>query len=229
MNIFETTLGDESSVFFTGFPPNQSDTSSLLPFPLSGQSVSSTGKSVASSKISANIDSAAGKFTTLICRLQILSDDLQKALQSGGAVQTSQRSPCTFIETVGPESIPIAFHFPAPVTKMKSRTRIARKSLYIDVEAPLADATIWKSFPAHLHPVFLARRTPLIWNLSRLNLNCLPIIDISKKAEIQWLNVHAGGMFNTRERHLKTQPTSTSAESDVRFAFRLVIFAFHAL
>jgi hypothetical protein len=64
--------------------------------------------------------------TTLICRLQILSDDLQKALQSGGGVQTSQRSPCTFIETVGPKSIPIAFHFPAPVTRMKSKTRIAR-------------------------------------------------------------------------------------------------------
>lgn len=225
LNIFETTLGDESSVFFTSFPPNQSDTSSLLPFPRSAQSASSTGKSIASSKISANIDSAVGKLTTLICRLQILSDDLQKALQSGGAVQTSQRSPCTFLETVGPDSIPIAFHFPAPVTKMKSRTRIARKSLYIEVEAPLADATIWKSFPAHLHPVFLARRTPLIWNLSRLNLNCLPIIDISKKAEIQWLNVHAGGMFNTRERHLKTQPTSTSTESDVRFAFRDSLFS----
>jgi hypothetical protein len=225
MNIFETTLGDESSVFFTRFSPNQSDTSSLLPFPRSGQSASSTGKSIASSKISANIDSAAVKLTTLICRLQILSDDLQKALQSGGAVQTSQRSPCTFLETVGPESIPIAFHFPAPVTKMKSITRIARRSLYIEVEAPLADATIWKSFPAHLHPVFLARRTPLIWNLSRLNLNCLPIIDISKKAEIQWLNVHAGGMFNTRERQLKTQPTSTSVESDVRFAFRDSLFS----
>jgi hypothetical protein len=225
MNIFETTLGVESSVFFTRFSPNQSDISSLLPFPRSGQSVSSTGKYIASSKISANIDSAAVKLTTLICRLQILSDDLQKALQSGGAVETSQRSPCTFLETVGPKPIPITFYFPAPVTRMKSRTRIARKSLYIEVEAPLADATIWKSFPAHLYPVFLARRTPLIWNLSRLNLDCLPIIDISKKAEIQWLNVHAGGMFNTRERQLKTQPTSTSAESDVRFAFRDSLFS----
>ena len=94
MNIFETTLGDESSVFLTRFPPNQSDTSSLLPFPHSGQSASGTENSIASSKISANIDSAAGRLTTLICRLQILSDDLQKALQSGGAVQTSQKSPC---------------------------------------------------------------------------------------------------------------------------------------
>jgi len=227
MNIFETTLGDESSVFFTRFPPNQGDTSSLLPFLHSGQSASGTGEPIASSKISANIDSdsATAKLTTLICRLQILSDDLQKALQSGGAVQTTQRSPSIFLETVGPKSIPIAFHFPAPVVRMKSKTRIARKSLYIEVEAPLADATIWKSFPAHLYPVFLARHTPLIWNLSRLNLDCLPIIDISKKAEIQWLNVHAGGMFNTRERQLRTQPTSTSVESDVRFAFRDSLFS----
>ena len=225
MSIFETTLGDESNVFFTRFPLNQSDTPSLLPSPLTGQSASNTEKSVASSTISANIDSAAVAMTTLTCRLQILSDDLQNALQSGSAVQTSQRSPCTFLETIGTDSIPIIFHFPAPVIRMKSKTRIARKSLYIEVEAPLADTTVWKSFPEHLYPVFLTHSTPVIWNLSRLNLECLPIVDITKKDEIQWLNIHAGGMFNTRERQRKTQLTSTSTESDVRFAFRDSLFS----
>ncbi|KAF2467482.1 uncharacterized protein BDR25DRAFT_358593 [Lindgomyces ingoldianus] len=198
MNIFETNLGDESSVFFSRFPPNHKDSSSLLLLPSPGQSPSSTETSVASSKISANIDSTGLKMTTLTCRLQIHSEDLRKALQRGDEVQTSQRSPCTFLETVGPKSIPIAFQFPAPVIRMKSKTRIARKSLYIEVEAPLADATVWKTFPAHLYPVILAGSTPLMLNMSRLNLDCLPIVDTSTKSEIQWLNMHVGGMFNTR-------------------------------
>lgn len=220
MNIFETTLGDEKSVFFTRFAPNQKDDSSLMLHPSSRISGPSTEKSGVNNTISANIDLATLKLTTLTCRLYMLSSDLQRALQSGGAVQTSQKSPCTFFETVGPNSIPIVFHFPAPVIRMKSRTRIARKSLYIEVEAPLADVTTWKDFPAYLYPVLLTRNIPILWNMSRLNLECLPIIDTSKKVEIQWLNTHIGGMFNTRERQLKAQATAATAKGDVRFAFR---------
>ena len=225
MNIFTTILGDESNVFFTKYPPNQKDTLSLLPFPGSAQPASSSERSTVDSNFSANVDSTGSKITSLTCRLQLLSEDLQKALQSGGAVQTSQLSPCGFFETIGPNSIPIAFQFPAPVVKMKSKTRIARKSLYVEVEAPLADATVWKSFPALLYPVSLASGSPLGWNLSRLNLDSLPIIDISKKSELQWLTTHASGMFNVRERQLKNQKTSTNAESDSRFDFRDSLFS----
>ena len=65
--------------------------------------------------------------------------------------------------------------------------------------------------------------------MSRLNLDCLPTIDTSKKAEIEWLNVHASGMFNTREQQLKKQPTSTSGERDVRFEFRDSLFSLFML
>ncbi|KAF2477435.1 uncharacterized protein BDR25DRAFT_249394 [Lindgomyces ingoldianus] len=225
MTIFETTLENESSLFFSQFPPNQKDTSSLLPFPSREHEVSTIEKAIVKSKITANIDSTTTKMTSLACRLQILSEDIQKALQSGGLVQTTQTSPCGFLEIFGPKSIPVAFQFPSPVVRMNSKTRIARKSLYIEVEAPLAEATVWKTFPAHLYPVILASSAPVAWNCSRLNLDRLPTIDTSKLAEIEWLVTHASGMFNTRERQLKTQPTATNAEHDVRFAFRDSLFS----
>jgi hypothetical protein len=163
-----------------------------------------------------------GRITSLVGRLEDFSEDMKKELENKCRVKTTQISLFRFTETLGSKSITL--DFPAPVKAHNHKTRIARKSSYIEVEAPLADATSWKSFPSFVYPTFLWSGTPLAWNISYLNLDRLPVIDVAKKGELQWLITHTSGMFNTRERAQRNASVVAGSKIDVLMAFKESLF-----
>ncbi|KAF2793232.1 hypothetical protein K505DRAFT_417911 [Melanomma pulvis-pyrius CBS 109.77] len=222
LNLYRTNLGNERNVFFTKFSPNLAEFTPLRALSDGNYNNSVASNAAARILITATTDTDTGRIASLVGRLEGLSGDMKKELRNGCRVETVQTSPFRFTETLG--SKPITLDFPAPVKALEHKTRIARKSFYIEVEAPLADATSWKSFPSFIYPTFLWSGTPSVWNSSYLNLDRLPVIDAAKKSELQWLRPHASGMFNTRERAQRNKSVVAGSKTDVRMAFKESLF-----
>jgi len=178
LNLYTTSLGNERNVFITKFSPNMAEFTTLCALS-DGNYKNSVASDAEARILTATVDPDTGRIVSLVGRLEDLSEDIKKELQYGCRVETVQTSPFRFTETLGWK--PITLDFPAPVKALEHRTRIARKSFYIEVEAPLADATSWKSFPSFVYPTPLWSGTPWAWNSSYLNLDRLPVIDIAKK------------------------------------------------
>ena len=221
MNIHEVRLGNENDVFITKDLPNCSKAASLCDISF-GNSMDLT-KNV----VTAGVDSTNGRVMSVTARLEILSDDVKSILQSGGLVKSVQISPCSFALAVGvgKKAFRIPLTFPVPVLQKSSKTRIARKSSYIEIEAPLAGEMDFLLFPEFMYPKFLEKGKPLLWNMTFLNLECLPIIDISRPSELQWLITHTSGMFTSRERALRDKPMGSGSATDVRVTFKDGLFS----
>ncbi|KAH7012577.1 uncharacterized protein B0I36DRAFT_399226 [Microdochium trichocladiopsis] len=88
------------------------------------------------------------------------------------------------------KAVPLKLDFPIPVAESGCKIRIARKSSYVELVAPM-DTDAWKSSPALLYPVLLNGHSPTAWNMPYLNLHNLPILDVSQHDKMQWLITHA--------------------------------------
>ncbi|OAP54571.1 hypothetical protein AYL99_11019 [Fonsecaea erecta] len=225
MNIYETNLEDEENVFMTKDPPNQPGSASLCTLSNGDSGDSSPQGQVARTVITANVDSKAPRIASLTGRLELLSEDVKAAMKSGSKVESVQVSPCSVIATVGLIASPIALEFPSPVLASRSKIRIARKSSYVEVEAPLAGAADWKCFPSFIHPIYPTLGPPVVWNTPYTNLECLPTINTSRKKGIQWLVTHSSGMFSRRERELRDSPMLADREENVRVRFKDSLFS----
>ncbi len=94
--------------------------------------------------------------------------------------------------------------FTAAVSKAKSRTRIARKSSYVEVVAPLVSSIDADELSTFVFPTTLDRsNTPVTLNIPHLNLDVLPTLDLSDKKEISWLTGLAFQMFSPREKRIR--------------------------
>ncbi|KIW74850.1 hypothetical protein Z517_11620 [Fonsecaea pedrosoi CBS 271.37] len=224
MNIYETNLGDEENVFMTKDPPNQPESASLCTLPNDDSEDSPPQGQVARTVISANVDSNAPRIAGLTGRLELLTEDVKAAMKSGSKVESVQVSPCTVIATVGLMASPIVLEFPSPVLA-RSKIRIARKSSYIEIEAPLANAADWKCFPSFIHPIYPTLGPPVVWNTPYTNLECLPTINTSRKQGIQWLVTHSSCMFSSKERELRDTPMLVDQDKDVRVRYKDSLFS----
>jgi hypothetical protein len=220
VNVYATSLGNEQNVFFSRSPPNQPESAPLCAFSDDKLKNPASSNEITRTLVTAGVDLGTGRIASLIGHLEVLSAEINAALQSGCKVETLQTSPLAFTETLGSKPWRITLDFPVPVPALKQKTRIARKSSYIEVEAPLADATSWRFFPSFIYPTFLGSGTPTAWNTPYLNLERLPIIDTAKKKELQWLITHMSGMFNIRERALKAKSVLADSEKDIRMDFK---------
>ena len=115
--------------------------------------------------------------------------------------------------------------FPFPVDRFRHKIRIARKSSYVEIEAPLWDS-LTESRSSFLFPVILPSLsynkhfTPVTWTATKINLDALPIIDLAPTTRLEWLRTHASMMFSTRERRIReariASHTPRTIESNVR-------------
>ncbi|OQV09597.1 hypothetical protein CLAIMM_13704 [Cladophialophora immunda] len=224
MNIYKTNLGDEENVFMTQDPPNQPESASLCALPNGDSGDSPPQGQVARTVITANVNSNAPRIAALTGRLELLSEDVKAAMKSGSKVECVQVSPCTVIAT-GLMASPIILEFPSPVLDSRSKIRIARKSSYVEVEAPLASGADWKCFPSFIHPIYPTPGPPVVWNTPYTNLECLPTINTSRKKGIQWLVTHSSCMFSSTERELRDTPMLADRDKDVRVRFKDSLFS----
>jgi hypothetical protein len=230
MTIFKTNLGDEKYVFITRNRPHQSDLSPLPQidcfFMGSGESQNRQFRT----SVTAGVGSESATIESLAARLDIISEDIKSTLKDGCQVDTMQRSPCIFIEKLelGAKVTELPLTFPVPVLQRNIKTRIARKSSYIEVEAPLAGSMDWKLFQEFMYPIFMEGGVPVLWNMTRLNLNVLPAIDTARQNDLQWLITHASGMLSARERALRDRSMASASSElspDTRINFKDSLFS----
>ncbi|MCJ1433442.1 hypothetical protein MMC27_002803 [Xylographa pallens] len=227
MNVYETTLGDVNHVYLTRFHPNLSGHASVCKIEDFNQVISKASNNEVASTVKANIDLNTGHIKSLTGRLDILSESIKSSLTSGATVETVQISPDTIGIIIGKSGPEYHLLFPVPVLRSRSKSRIARKSSYVEVEAPMADPRDGDGFPQFMCPIFLGQKSPVIWNMPRLPLDSLPILNISKKKEIKWLTTHTSLMMSSRERQLRDESMASGAIShkDARLDLKDSLFS----
>ncbi|KAJ7861325.1 hypothetical protein B0H14DRAFT_2742596 [Mycena olivaceomarginata] len=87
--------------------------------------------------------------------------------------------------------------FPFPVAGAQHRLRLARKSLWIEIIVPLRMSFTQEGANVDPFPVTIPGLMP--WSIHRLNLECLPILNLKTRKLYEWLNPHVGAAFSSRE------------------------------
>ncbi|KAE9992238.1 hypothetical protein EG327_009616 [Venturia inaequalis] len=198
MKIFETSLADEANVFVTVNQPNMDPTTSLATTPSS-----TAGKSDQDIvKVTAHINPKTGSIDSFTAHADISSPAIKAALQAGEKVEIEQSSLFQVAAVIGGKHV-VQLDFPMPVVSSSSKTRIARKSSYIEVIAPLLKPADHDSLAAFMHPMLLDEGLPVSLNMSRTNLDGMAIVDISQPAKIKWMHTHVSLMWSEREKALR--------------------------
>lgn len=148
----------------------------------------------------------------------------------------AEKAPIT-IKQSGPYSIDIVFgkkkdttiytvSYPTTVTSVGSKTRIARKSGYVEViaKAPTPDASAISDmiFPSTLS----SDGVPVSLNLPSLNLDSLPLLDISDETANKWITTLTSFQFSSRERSERSQANEkTGMVHSTRVNFKESLFS----
>jgi hypothetical protein len=86
------------------------------------------------------------------------------ALANSAIVTLSDISPCSLLLKIGSEHSRRLL-FPYPVNGVKARTRIAWKSLWIEVTVPVSPATSSSGYDLDPFVVAVDRQQPYVWAL----------------------------------------------------------------
>jgi MYND finger len=229
LTVYQTTLSDLEHVYFSKNLPNQSAPFSIcnVPVPDAALPPPNIQDLNAITTITATVDPNTAKVASLTGRLDILSDNYKTALKAGGAVTSASKTPFNFVITLQP-GLNFTIDFPVAVLESSLKTRIARRSSYIELVAQVANGTDWPAFSSFMYPTFLDSATVTAWNMPYLNLESLPILDTSKKqhARLSWLTTHTSMMFSSRERVLRNNPSiHASAGERSRVEFKDSLFS----
>jgi hypothetical protein len=227
LHVYETDLGNEENVYITKSHPHQSGFPSVCNFMGRDEVSDRSCNEIISTTMAANVNTKTAQITAMTGRVKVLSKELKSSLENGALVETVQVSPCIIAVTIGKGSEQHHLHFPAPVLRSRSKSRIARKSSYVEVVGPICGPMDDQGFPNFMYPLFINRRGPAIWNMPSLNLERLPILDIAKTRELEWLVTHTSLMWSARERALREKHMASGAElsKNVRVNFKESLFS----
>ncbi|TGO89418.1 hypothetical protein BPOR_0110g00020 [Botrytis porri] len=130
-----------------------------------------------------------------------------KALQKAALVTLSDITPCSILLNIGEFSHRLIF--PYPIDGSKATTKIARKSLWIQVNVPLAPTLKSGGYDHNPFPVITSPyNQPAIWALPRINLSTLPWVNSSNP---DWLEDVDDQVYSGREKHmLRNKDESTN-------------------
>jgi len=124
-------------------------------------------------------------------RLTLLTDTARQTLTSDTEITAKQSSPCTVTVTYG--AISRLFQFPYPVNGKNCTIRVSRKAGWF--ELCVQTSTLMAAFGGYLDsPVPLSRQIdmapqPISWNVSTINFNRLPRVDVNRFAnKLSWLD-----------------------------------------
>ncbi|KAJ8495750.1 hypothetical protein ONZ51_g1508 [Trametes cubensis] len=174
--------------------------------------------------VSAELDEQCELVQSLTTKVRIEDPRVKNDFGCNGAMpQISQLSPCIMRLSVSGRSQDVVFLF--PVVGSQNKLRLARKSLYIEVRrrisvfrrlvegssAMTAQVVVPISGPflkpdgmkLNPFPIVGTGKTLHSWNIHRLSLAQLPVLDPRAPNIASWLNAHVGSMLSTRERSMR--------------------------
>ncbi|KAI1410508.1 hypothetical protein F5Y13DRAFT_202313 [Hypoxylon sp. FL1857] len=201
LSLYDTTLDNVAEVYVTRYMPSQTRFPVVPGFAAADLMNPSTLNPGTDQTFNAVVDQQTGRIEQVITRLDITSKEYQSTLRDC-KIETKIVSPCQVTVALGPTTLFVVC-FPAFITE-KIKTRIARKSCYIEVITHIATSSDWEKYPCFMYPVHLIRGQPVNWNLPYLNLGSYPIIDMSEGRKQKWFYVHPPLATSRREEALRT-------------------------
>ncbi|CAA7259328.1 unnamed protein product [Cyclocybe aegerita] len=196
--IFSTMLTDKKHVHVVHHRPNNSGEFARLRhqpvIPILEKS------KAAPENIVLGFGPSATKMQTLTLRDKITDPKAMQSLSDGATVTTTPVADCSVLVTF--QGYQRVFVFPFPLVTSQCKTRIARKSSYIEIECPIR-ATLEEFAACSLNPfpVVLHGQTPNLLNVHYLHLDKLPALRLPQPVDkLQWLSVHLAMSMSDRER-----------------------------
>ncbi|KAJ6624931.1 hypothetical protein B0H10DRAFT_1783805 [Mycena sp. CBHHK59/15] len=96
--------------------------------------------------------------------------------------------------------------YPFPVDGVRAKVRIARKSRWIEIEAPVRQYPSFVPTDFAITSVLTRDRCPTVWNIHRVNLSLLPVIKVNRtdtshepNRQTSWIQPHLSATFYDRE------------------------------
>ncbi|KAK5016977.1 hypothetical protein LTR39_001798 [Cryomyces antarcticus] len=143
---------------------------------------------------------AASQATTLRIQTEFAAGSSEaNALEQGANVTISADSACTLLLTItGCPAVRLKFLL--PIHGENTKTRISRKSCWIEVTVPIASALTDGGYKKHPFPVIRDQTSIISWGLPRVGLEELPIIPISDRMD--WVHTFVSMALSEQERNL---------------------------
>ncbi|KAF3482025.1 uncharacterized protein GIQ15_04784 [Arthroderma uncinatum] len=186
----------------------------------------SAGADGAELKFHVLLDSEQSKAVSLTTRVDITSPRCQEVLRQGAEVRVEQISPYEISIEFQGEAFYENIRLPLPVLVTNTKTRIARKSSYVEFIAPIASPMSLVQRSDNVYPVGIYENTPILQNLDYTALDKLPILDVKNKSKLGWLCPVLSDMFSARERMEREKyRSSTTNCPDTRVNFKDSLYA----
>ena len=222
LRIFETNLGDDHRLHVTKFMPHMSGHPVFVAGSNNSKSSSPSTEAAFLNTLSANIAAGGSQIVEMTCKIKFNSVHAKTKLSDKTSlVELSSHSPLVTEIVVG-KTITCRARFPVPVSFSRSKLRVARKSFYIELIAPILHPLDGDASPRFMCPTSVMSRMtpkgaalPANWNVQYITLDILPILDTKNKSKMQWLNTHAPLMMSSRERRTREAGMSNQAPSNL--------------
>ncbi|KAJ7025759.1 hypothetical protein C8F04DRAFT_1127487 [Mycena alexandri] len=147
------------------------------------------------------LDEECELISSLTSMVLVENTDAKHAFSTGTMPEISQLSPCVMRLAVGGRSQNLVY--PIPINGMQNKLRLARKSLYIEVIVPPSGPFKQGGMKVSPFPVVGMHTSLHPWNIHRLNLSSLPILNVKTPVQKKWVNIHLGSMMSAREYALR--------------------------
>ncbi|KAL8872720.1 MAG: hypothetical protein Q9174_001698 [Haloplaca sp. 1 TL-2023] len=226
--VFETALDDERRVMVCRDPPHANTAHSVASQRQSPQAPTKV-------ETSEELPSATFEADHSIRKLQIRTtfpngSDESKALANGTSVNVKPLDLSTVTLEIGKEFSQV-LTFPSPVQSQAPKTRIARKSSWIEVEASIHFAPREDPFDTWTKVQQLPDGTMALYCIPRLALDILPVLPPLTEKDRPWLNLLTTATQTEKERKLVQQSKSTTPDAltDLKQSLSIMLLSFTGL
>ncbi|KAI9702118.1 MAG: hypothetical protein M1836_001462 [Candelina mexicana] len=170
--------------------------------------------------------------THLQVRADIVKSSKQgQALATGCVVEVTQTGPCSLRLRFG-GAHDSALSFPFPINGAVAKTRIARKSSWIEVSVPISAALDPSGFVDTFPVIIRKNRPPVAWSIPRIQLDCQPKVQIKKDQDYSWIKPLMTMTRSDRERiELEIEPSkrNPNPKLDLKESLQVLFFSFVGL
>lgn len=161
------------------------------------------------------------KLASVTAHIDIAPGQLQDILRSGAGIKVSQVSLFEISVSFDTGMLVKRVQFPTPISTTNGKTKVARKSSYIEYIAPVPSQKDISARSDSLYPIFQDKGTVGLRTPHYVSLDQLPIFSRQDTSDLSWLSPRISDMFSARERTIReTHMASGQKHGDMRVSFK---------
>lgn len=222
--VYRTTTKDASHVFVAKSLPGLGEFHAQLQEPREKEGPVT---------LTASMDETTDRVASLTGRFDVTTPQGKKLLTDKVPITLRQTWPYTIDVVFGEDQHVCPVPYPLPVVQATAKTRIARKSAYVEVIAQLADPSTSEVMSGFVFPSLPGPEgVPVTLNGLHINLDSLPILNVepAHKKNNSWLTTLASHQFSARERRMREgHDAETGMTADARLNFKESVFTLFML